>query len=64
MIILNYDKNEIFKLDVPKLNGPKLNIKHKKQNNNYFVIPFILIIGFLFNYKTLKVLWFYMIIYI
>ena len=32
----------------------KLNIKHKKQNNNYFVIPFILIIGFLFNYKTLK----------
>ena len=56
MIILNYDKNEIFKLDVPKLNGPKLNIKHKKQNNNYFVIPFILIIGFLFNYKTLKVL--------
>ena len=31
MQILNYDKNEIFKLDVPKLNGPKLNIKPKKQ---------------------------------
>ena len=51
MIILNYDKNEIFKLDIPKLN-----IKPKKQNNNYFVIVSVLLIGFLFNYKTLKVL--------
>ena len=52
MIILNHDKNEIFKLDVPKLNGPKLNIKPKKineKNNCYIVIPFILLIGFLFN---------------
>ena len=52
MIILNYDKNELFKLDVPKLNGPKLNIKPKKinENNNcYIVIASILIIGFLFN---------------
>ena len=52
MIILNYDKNEIFKLDVPKLNGPKLNIKPKKineKNNCYIVIPFILLIGILFN---------------
>ena len=47
MIILNYDKNEIF-----KLNGPKLNIKPKKindKNNYYIVIASILIIGFLFN---------------
>ena len=52
MIILNYDKNEIFKLDVPKLNGPKLNIKPKKindKNNYYIVIASILIIGFMFN---------------
>ena len=56
MIILNYDKNQIFKLDVPKINRPKLNIKPKKTNNNYFVIASILLIGFLFNYKTLKVL--------
>ena len=52
MIILNYDKNELFKLDVPKLNGPKLNIKPKKineKNNCYIVIASILIIGFLFN---------------
>ena len=57
MIILNYDKNELFKLDVPKLdvpklNGPKLNIKPKKineKNNCYIVIASILIIGFMFN---------------
>ena len=52
MIILNYDKNEIFKLDVPKLNRPKLNIKPKKineKNNCYIVIASILIIAFMFN---------------
>ena len=57
MIILNYDKNEIFKLDVPKMNGPKmngpkLNIKPKiinEKNNCYIVIASILLIGFLFN---------------
>ena len=47
MIILNYDKNENFKLDVPKLNRPKLNIKPK--NSSYIVIASIFIIGFLFN---------------
>ena len=59
MQMLNFDYKNKFIVDVPKLNGPKLNIKPKKTNNNYFVIPFIpfiLIIGFLFNYKTLKVL--------
>ena len=50
MIILNYDKNENFKLDVPKLNGPKLNMKPKNEKNNcYIVIASIFIIGFLFN---------------
>ena len=51
MIILNYDENELFKLDVPKLNGPKLNIKPKKINekNNYIVIASIFIIALLFN---------------
>ena len=52
MIILNYDKNQLFKLDVPKLNGPKLNIKPKKineKNNYYIVIASILLIVFLFN---------------
>ena len=50
MIILNYDKNEL--LDVPKLNGPKLNIKPKKineKNNCYIVIASIFIIALLFN---------------
>ena len=50
MIILNYDKNENFKLDVPKLNRPKLNIKPKNEKNSYYiVIASIFIIGFLFN---------------
>ena len=51
MIILNYNKNELFKLDVPKLNRPKLNIKPKKINekNNYIVIASIFIIALLFN---------------
>ena len=53
MIILNYDKNENFKLDVQKmniLNIPKLNIKPKNEKNSYYiVIASIFIIGFLFN---------------
>ena len=45
MIILDYDKNENFKLDTPKLN-----IKPKNEKNNcYIVIASIFIIGFLFN---------------
>ena len=47
MIILNYDKNELFKLDVPKLNIKPKKINDKK--NCYFVIASIFIIGFLFN---------------
>ena len=50
MIILNYDKNENFKLDVPKINKPN---KINEKNNCYIVIASIFIIGFLFNYKTL-----------
>ena len=46
MIILNYDKNELFKLDTPKINKPK---KKNEKNNCYIVIASILIIGFLFN---------------
>ena len=47
MIILNYDKNELF---IPKLNGPKLNIKPKNEkNSSYIVIASIFISGFLFN---------------
>ena len=46
MIILNYDKNEIFKLDVPKINKPK---KTNETNNCYIVIVSVLLIGFLFN---------------
>ena len=54
MIILNYDKNIDFKLDIPKLNiKPK---KINEKNNCYIVIASILLIGFLFNYKTFKVL--------
>ena len=50
MIILNYDKNELFNLVIPKLNGPKLNIKPKNEkNSSYIVIASIFIIGFLFN---------------
>ena len=50
MIILNYDKNEKFKLDVPKLNGPILHMKPKNdKNSSYIVIASIFIIGFLFN---------------
>ena len=45
MIILDYDKNENFKLDTPKINKPKINDK----NNCYIVIASIFIIGFLFN---------------
>ena len=47
MIILNYDKNEIFKLDVPKLNIKPNKINEK--NNCYIVIASIFIIVFLFN---------------
>ena len=46
MIILDYDKNENLKLDVPKINKPK---KINEKNNCYFVIASIFIIGFLFN---------------
>ena len=56
MQMLNFNYNNKFIIDVPKLNGPKLNIKPKKineKNNCYIVIASILIIGFLFNYKTL-----------
>ena len=54
MIILDYDKNENFKLDVPKLNRPKLKPKKiNDKNSSYIVIASIFIIGFLFNYKTL-----------
>ena len=50
MIILNYDKNEIFKLDVPKLNRPKLNIKPKNEkNSSYIVIASIFTYFFLCN---------------
>ena len=51
MIILNYDKNENFKLDTPKINKPKINKPKKinEKNNCYFVIASIFIIGFLFN---------------
>ena len=52
MQMLNFDYNNKFIVDVPKLNGPKLHIKPKKTNNNYFVIASIasiLLIGFLFN---------------
>ena len=49
MIILNYDKNQLFKLDIPKLNiKPK---KINEKNNCYIVISFIILIGFLFNYN-------------
>ena len=37
MIILNYDKNENFKLDVPKLNGPKLHMKQKNDKILFFI---------------------------
>ena len=48
MQILNYDKNNnIFKLDIPKINKQK-----PKQNYCYIVISSIILIGFLFNYKT------------
>ena len=47
MIILNYDKNQLFKLDIPKLNiKPK---KINEKNNCYIVIASILLIVFLFN---------------
>ena len=46
MIILDYDKNENFKLDTPKINKPK---KINEKNNCYIVIASIFIIGFLFN---------------
>ena len=46
MIILNYDKNELFKLDTPKINKPK---KINEKNYSYIVIASIFIIGFLFN---------------
>ena len=51
MQMLNFNYNNKFIIDVPKLNGPKLNIKPKKinENNCYIVIASILIIGFLFN---------------
>ena len=49
MQMLNFDYKNKFIVDVPKLNGPKLNIKPKKTNNNYFVIASILLIGLLFN---------------
>ena len=49
MQMLNFNYNNKFIVDVPKLNGPKLNIKPKINNNCYFVIPFILLIGFMFN---------------
>ena len=52
MQMLNFDYNNKFIVDVPKLNGPKLNIKPKKineKNNCYIVIASILLIGFLFN---------------
>ena len=48
MQILNYDKNEIFKLDIPKIiksNKPK----KTNENNCYIVIASILLIGLLFN---------------
>ena len=45
---MNYDKNENFKLDVPKLNiKPK---KINEKNNCYIVIASILIIISLFNF--------------
>ena len=53
MIILNYDKNENFKLDTPKINKPKINKPKNEKNSSYIVIASIFIIGFLFNYKTL-----------
>ena len=49
---LNFDYKNKFIVDIPKLNGPKLNIKPKKineKNNLYIVIASILLIGFLFN---------------
>ena len=52
MQMLNFDYNNKFIVDVPKLNGPKLNIKPKKineKNNCYIVIASILLIGFMFN---------------
>ena len=45
MQILNYDKNEIFKLDIPKIIKPK----KTNENNCYIVIASILLIGLLFN---------------
>ena len=46
MQILNYDKNDNFKLDIPKINKPK---KTNEKNSCYIVIASILLIGFMFN---------------
>ena len=50
MQMLNFDYNNKFIVDVPKLNiKPK---KINEKNNCYIVIPFILLIGFLCNIHT------------
>ena len=52
MIILNYDKNENFKLDVPKQNGPILHMKPKNdKNSSYIVIASIFIIIQYYHYN-------------
>ena len=46
MQILNYNKNNIFKLDVPKLYTKK---KNNSNYNGFFAISSIIIIVILFN---------------
>ena len=41
MQILNYNKNQIFKLDIPKIDEPK---KINEKNNCYIVISFIFLV--------------------
>ena len=52
MQMLNFDYKNKFIVNVPKLNGPKLNIKSKKSNSNtYLVITSVIIIVIMFNFN-------------